>query len=94
MHTVRIYLNRQEGATWWAEDDLGFTGGANLLSDLIETINGWAVSEGVLDELDVRLVSDLPETPVANPFSVMGLLQPESAAAGGVLHVGPERITE
>ena len=29
MHTVRIYLNREEGTTWWAEDDLGFTGGAD-----------------------------------------------------------------
>ena len=65
MHTVRVYLNRQEGATWWAEDDLGFTGGADLLSDLIKMISEWAGCEGVLDELDVRMVSEpvgVPQT--------------------------------
>ena len=58
MHTVRVYLNRQEGAMWWAEDDLGFTGGADRLSDLIEMIHEWAGYEGVLDDLAVRLVND------------------------------------
>ena len=27
VHNVRVYLNGQEGTTWWAEDDLGFLGG-------------------------------------------------------------------
>ena len=92
MHTVRVHLNRQEGAIWWAEDDLGFTGGANLLSDLIEMIYDWAGCEGVLDELDVRLVSDPPEIRVVNPFSVTGLHWPESAGTRGVVRVEPTMI--
>lgn len=63
MHTVRVYLNRQEGTTWWAEDDLGFTGGADRLSDLIDKIHEWAGCEGVMDDLAVRLVNDPPEVP-------------------------------
>ncbi|MDE0170773.1 MAG: hypothetical protein OXS29_14900 [bacterium] len=92
MHTVRVYLNRQDGTTWWAEDDLGFTGGADRLSDLIEKIHDWAGCEGVLDDLAVRLVSDPPETPTVNPFSVTGLYVPWSAGTGGVLRVEPAMI--
>ena len=61
MHTVRVYLNRQEGTTWWAEDDLGFTGGADHLPDLMKMIHEWAGCEGVLEELDVQLVSEPPD---------------------------------
>ena len=92
MHTVRVYLNRQEGAMWWAEDDLGFTGGADQLSDLLEMINEWAGCEGVLDDLAVRLVSDPPQVPAVNPFSVTGLSRPESAGTHGVLRVEPAMI--
>ena len=58
MHNVRVYQNRQEGTMWWAEDDSGFVGGDDRLSDLIERIHEWAKCEGVLDDLSVRLVSD------------------------------------
>ena len=92
MHTVRVYLNRQEGTTWWAEDDLGFTGGADRLSDLIDKIHDWAECEGVRDDFAVRLVSDPPETPAVNPFSVTGSYVPWSAGTGGVLRVEPAMI--
>ncbi len=92
MHTVRIYLNREEGTTWWAEDDLGFTGGADRLSDLVEKIHDWAECEGVLDDLAVRLVSDPPEVPAVNPFSVTGLSRPGSAGAHRVVRVEPALI--
>ena len=92
MHTVRVYLNRQEGTTWWAEDDLGFTGGADRLSDLIDEIHDWAECEGVLDELAVRLVSDPPDARVVSPFSMSGLRRPESAGTRGVLRVEPAMI--
>ena len=92
MHNVRVYLNRQEGTTWWAEDDLGFVGGADRLSDLVEKIHEWAGCEGVSDDLAVRLVSDPPEAPPARPFSVTGLDRPRSAGTRGVITVGPACI--
>ena len=91
MHSVWVYLNRKGGTTWWAEDDLGFTGGADRLSDLIEKIHEWAGSEGVRDYA-VRLVSDPPENPAASPFSVTGMYVPWSAGTGGVLRVEPAMI--
>ncbi len=92
MHTVRVYLNRQEGTTWWAEDDLGFAGAAARLSDLIEKIHDRAECEGLLDDFAVRLVSDPPENPAVNPFSVTGSHVPWSAGTGGVLRVEPAMI--
>lgn len=89
MHTVRVYLNRQEGTTWWAEDEVGFMGGADRLSDLIEKIHEWAGCEGVGDDLAVRLVSDRPERPPVNPVSVTGLDRPMSAGTCGAISVGP-----
>ncbi|WP_419552449.1 hypothetical protein [Candidatus Poriferisodalis sp.] len=61
MHTVRVYRNTGEGTNWWAEDDLGFTGGADHLSDLMASIREWAEAEGVLDDLSVSLVDDATE---------------------------------
>lgn len=49
MHTVHVYPNDQAGTRWWAEDDLGFTGGADRLSELANKIREWAECEGVLD---------------------------------------------
>ena len=66
MHTVRVYLNREQGARWWAEDDLGFTGGADRLADLMEAIHDWAGCEDVLDDLVIRLVGDVPEVPTGS----------------------------
>ena len=92
MHTVRVYVNRHEGAIWWAEDDLGFTGGADRLSDLVGMIYEWAGAEGVLDDLGIRLVGDPPAVPAVNPFSVIGLNHPGSAGTHGVLRVEPVMI--
>ncbi len=61
MHTVRVYRNTGKGTNWWAEDDLGFAGGANHLSDLMASIREWAEAEGVLDDLSVSLVEDAAE---------------------------------
>ena len=57
MHEVRVYQNHDEGTLWWAEDDLGFTGGADRLADLVASIHEWADAEGVLDVLQIRLVA-------------------------------------
>lgn len=92
MHRVRIYLNAQEGTMWWAEDELGFAGGADRLTDLIEMINEWAECEGVLDDLAFDLVGDPPAAPIATPFSVTGLHSPRSAGDSGVRAVSPARI--
>lgn len=75
-----------------AEDDLGFMGSADRLSSLIEKIYEWAACEGVLDDLVARLVSDPPEAPHFNPFSVTGLYRPGSAGARDVISVGPVLI--
>ncbi|MYB43581.1 MAG: hypothetical protein F4X74_01370 [Acidimicrobiia bacterium] len=88
MHHVRVYLNRQDGTTWWAEDDSGFVGGADRLSALIEKIHGWAGCEGVLDDLAIQLVSDPPVAPFISPFSVTGLHRPRSAGTSGVITAG------
>ena len=60
MHEVRVYQNHDEGTLWWAEDDLGFTGGADRLSDLVASIHEWAEAEGVLE----GLVGDLSIPPL------------------------------
>ena len=67
MHEVRVYKNHDEGTRWWAEDDLGFTGGADRLADLVASIHEWADAEGVLDILRVRLVATELETPAWEP---------------------------
>ena len=64
MQEVRVYQNRHEGTRWWAEDDLGFTGGAERLDDLVASIHEWAEAEGVLDGLEIRLVAANTEAPV------------------------------
>ena len=61
MHEVRVYQNLHDGTLWWAEDDLGFTGGADRLADLVTAIHDWAEAEGVLDDLAVRLVATRAE---------------------------------
>ena len=63
MHEVRVYQNHDEGTLWWAEDDLGFTGGADRLADLVASIHEWAEAEGVLEGLVLRLVAAEPEAP-------------------------------
>lgn len=63
MHEVRVYQNHDEGTLWWAEDDLGFTGGADHLADLVASIHDWADAEGVLDVLQIRLVAAEAEPP-------------------------------
>ncbi len=66
---VRVHLNAEEGVNWWAEDDLGFTGGADRLADLVGTIEEWAKSEGISPEdLAIRLVSS--DTPSAKGLTL------------------------
>jgi hypothetical protein len=68
MHEVRVYKNHDDGTLWWAEDDLGFTGGADRLSDLVTSIHEWAEAEGLLPDLAVRLVGAEPLAPVWDPI--------------------------
>ena len=63
MHEVRVHYNLNEGTQWWAEDDLGFNGGSDELSELLDAIQEWAELEGVVGGLAVRLVSDTENPP-------------------------------
>ena len=65
MHEVRVYYNSDQGTRWWAEDDLGFTGGHDKLEKLISSAIEWAECEGVRADLEFRLV--LTATPDAAP---------------------------
>ena len=56
MHEVRVCLNRLGGTLWWAEDDRGYTGGADTLAELVASVHEWAESEGTLDDLALLLV--------------------------------------
>jgi len=58
MHNVRIHQNRQEGVLWWAEGDLGFTGGSDTLAELVSCIREWAECEGVQGELRIPLMGE------------------------------------
>lgn len=97
MHTVRVYLNDQEGTRWWAEDDLGFTGGADRLSELVDKIHEWAECEGVLDVLSVQLIDSTAKGLSTDNWSqsvkVTGLYHPASAGTRGVVCVGPVMVT-
>ena len=44
------------GTRWWAESDTGFTGGADVLSDLVAVVKEWAATDGL--EASFRLVSE------------------------------------
>lgn len=77
MYQVRIHLNPDEGVRWWAEDDLGFTGGSDDLEELLAMIAEWAECEGVLADLSVSFTQD----------SLIAML-PQTAESLGV----PERL--
>ena len=51
MHEVRLYHNSRDSALWWTENDLGFTGAADQLPDLLGLIREWAEAEEVAHEL-------------------------------------------
>lgn len=44
------------GTRWWAESDNGFTGGADVLSDLVAVVEEWAATDGL--EMSIRLLSE------------------------------------
>lgn len=69
MHQVRVHLNQDEGVLWWAEDDSGFTGGAERLDELVDLIEEWADLEGFKDSLEIRLVPALTEAPAPPSLS-------------------------
>ena len=69
MHEVRVYENTEDGTNWWAEDDLGFAGGANELPDLMNAIHEWAEAEGVLDDLSVSFIDSAVGAPVEDSLA-------------------------
>ncbi len=77
MHQVRVHMNSGEGTLWWAEDDRGFTGGADTLAELVASIHEWSDSEGTREELEFVLVGD-PVSPHPEVESWPSL-QPTSA---------------
>ena len=58
--TVRIHPHTDPeapGTRWWPESDLGFTGGADALSDLVAAVQEWAE----IEKIDVSFVIDMEE---------------------------------
>ncbi|MCY4631851.1 MAG: hypothetical protein OXE75_13365 [bacterium] len=66
MHEVRVYENVESGTRWWAEDDLGFVGGADDRNELLDRVLEWTRCEGILDQ-EVEFVSMAPELPPSAP---------------------------
>lgn len=66
MHEVRVHPNFGEGTRWWAEDDLGFCGGAEKLGVLMRSIQQYAEDEGLLDYLQVSIVDSATEVQEAD----------------------------
>ena len=89
MHMVRVHPNQYEGALWWAEDDSGFTGGADRLAELVSLIQEWAEAEGVLDDLEIRLVPPTVEAPLPPSIQVSGVSRPSTF---GIDAVRVERV--
>lgn len=73
MHQVRIHLNQDEGVRWWAEDDLGFTGGSDDLEELLGMIAEWAECEGVLADLSVSFTHDALMATLPQPTEAIGV---------------------
>ena len=83
MHAVRVYHNADRGVLWWAEGDLGFTGGADTLAELVGYIREWAEHEGINKELAIQLVVD-QVWPKAPSFKVEGMSRVETWGARSV----------
>lgn len=75
MHEVRIHLNGDEGVRWWAEDDIGFTGGSDDLEELLGMITEWADCEGVLSALTVEFDSDALVAMSREPVNPLGVTE-------------------
>ena len=84
MREVRVHHNPDEGTLWWAEDGLEFTGGADLLADLVASIHEWAEAEGLLDDLRIRLVPDERESPTKQPVKLPEPIKPLSRGTDAV----------
>ena len=66
VHIIRIHANVTEpGVRWWAEDDDGFTGGADRLEDLVETIREYAEAESIA-QFVMRLAAPEPDPPLVS----------------------------
>ena len=67
VHIIRIHPNLDgSGLRWWAEDDNGFTGGADRLEDLVATIREYAEAEGITEQLAMRLAMPEPDPPIVS----------------------------
>ena len=87
VHEVRVHLNQHDGARWWAEDDLGFTGGRDRLDELIDVIQEWVEAEAVQDRLVLCLVDD--DTEPDRAVRVRRFPDPATATTN---HAGAARI--
>ena len=73
MHRVRIHLNPDDGVRWWAEDDIGFTGGSDNLEELLGMITEWADCEGVLTDLSVTFDPEALAAMCSGPVKPLGV---------------------
>lgn len=93
MHQVRVHLNQHEGVLWWAEDDSGFTGGAERLAELVGFIEEWADLEGFIDELEIRLVPSEDEAHLPLPMPQFEVsAEDDPLATHGIDTVRVERV--
>ena len=76
MHEVRIRLNDDDGVRWWAEDDIGFTGGSDDLEELLGMIREWADCEGVLTGLTVTFDSNALVAMGGAPVKPLAVIEP------------------
>ncbi|MYG94932.1 MAG: hypothetical protein F4138_08170 [Acidimicrobiia bacterium] len=79
---VRIHLHSDSavpGTRWWAESDSGFTGGSDLLSELVSVILDWAETDGI----EVSFVLVMEEFAMEESFSESRYVEP-------VIHSGAE----
>ncbi len=72
-HQVRIHRNQDDGVRWWAEDDIGFTGGSDDLEELLAMITEWAECEDVLADLTVSFTQDALIASLTKPAESLGV---------------------
>lgn len=91
---VRIHLHSDPevpGTRWWAESDSGFTGGADVLNDLVAVVLEWAEADGI--EVSFALIMDesSSESKYAEPVIHSGaeiFAQPSASEGGPKGHFG------
>lgn len=87
---VRIHLHSDPsvpGTRWWAESDSGFTGGSDLLSELVSVILDWAEADGVEVSFALVMEESFSDSRYVEPVIHSGA---EAFAVPSALEGGPK----